>query len=419
MPDDARSTEPRARSVALRAAVWFFCVLASTSILRPVRDAMGTAGGVSELAKLWKWTLALTLIASPLFAAAAARLPRRALLTRSYHAVALTLLGFLGLWHATGESDRDALGRAFYVFVSVFNLFVVSVFWSATSDLVPHASAVRRFGPIAVGGTLGAITGAALTNRLAELIGAPQMLLLAALLLELGLLAASPLIRASDPRQLALSLPRGRAALGDLLLVLRSPMLRRIAGYVLLGTVPAAVLYFERARLVADAALSRDERSALFASVDLWTQIATVLVQGFLTGPALRRFGPGANLAVLPLVSAATFGLVGLASHAGWPIFWIYVAGGALIEGTRHALQKPTREVLFTLAAPNERYAAKNAIDTLVHRGGDALCAEAWPRIGVTAMPLHTVLFATVPFALAWAFVATRIGRVRRESADA
>ena len=404
-------------SPALRVAAWFFCVLASTSILRPVRDAMGVAGGIGEQAKLWKWTFAATLCACPFFALAAARLPRRALIARTYHASALSLAVFLGCWHLVAETDRDQLGRAFYVFFSVFNLFVVSVFWSATTDLVPHANAVRRFGPIAVGGTLGALAGASVTSRLAEMVGAHNLLVVSAALLELGLWIAAPLLRDGDARRLALALPRGRAALADLRTVFASPLLRGVALYVLLGTVPAAVLYFERSRLVADAVLSRDERAALFATVDLWTQGATILVQWGITGVVLRRFGHGASLAVLPLVTAVAFAAVGAAAFAGWPIFWIYVAGGALIEGTRHALQKPTREVLFTLAAPHERYAAKNAIDTLVHRGGDALCAEGYPRLGILAMPLHAILLGAVPIALVWAFLARGIGKHAKRAA--
>ena len=416
MPTSAPATPPPERSTdAIRAAVWLGCILAGYLILRPIRDAMGAAGGVAQIKWLWNGTFVATLLLCPLFAWAAARLPRRRLVAATYHAVVGALLLFYLAWRIEDPSLRLWVGRVFYVFVSVVNLLLISVFWSAVTDLHTTAGAVRRFGPIAVGGTIGAIVGSTLTTQLVETIGSANLLLVSAGLLELGLLVGLGLLSRSGDDPLALTLPRGRAAWRDIRSVLTSPMLRALAAYVLLMTWPITVLYLEKVRLVADSGLDRDGQTALFARVDLWTQGFTVLMQLFLTGPLIRRFGLGISLAVLPAVCVLGFGSVGTAALIGVPIFWIYVVSSAVLDATRHAVQKPSREVLFTLAPPHERYAAKNAIDTLVHRGGDVLSAFTHTGVKQILPTLGGVLLSVVPVAVVWGLLARRLGSETRD----
>ncbi len=421
MSPSSPSPSPSPPADALRAAAWFWCILASYSILRPIRDAMGIAGHVDDIKWLWNGTFVVTLLVAPLFAAAAAKLPRRELVTRSYHVIALILVAFLCAWQGSGENARLWLGRAFYVFVSVFNLFIVSVFWSAITDVFSRERATRSFGPIAVGGTLGAIAGSSLTAWLAETLGTANLLAASAALLEIGLWFARPILLrdALGDRALALAVPRGRAALADLGRVFASPLLRAIALYVFLLTFATTVLYLERSRLVADTFATRDARTAFFARVDLWTQLLTMLVQGFVTGPLIRRFGLGVALFTLPVVCVIGFGAVGGAALAGGTIFWHYVVFSVVLDATRHAVQRPSREVLFTLVPPNERYASKNAIDTAVQRGGDVVSAFAHSGITYLFSSLHAVLFAVVPVAVVWSLVAAGIGRHREQRSDA
>lgn len=403
---------PTAAAHPLFAAAWLGLVLASYAILKPIRDAMSTAAGTGDVdvALLWTFTFAGTLLVAPLFAAAAARMPRGKLVARTFHVIAGCLLVFFAAWRWSDPESRLWIGRAFYVFVSVFNLFTVAVFWCATTDAFDHGRAVRQFGPIAIGGTLGMFAGTEITRQLARQLDTSTFLLLSAALLELGLLCALPVLRQRAGEGLTLQVPRGRDALRDLRAVIDSPMLWRLAVYVVLMTFPAAVFYQETRHLVAGSGLDEAQRKALYATANEITQGFTLLAQGFVVGPLIRRFGLRVGLAVLPAVSTVAFLALGIASWSGVSLFWTQLVANSAVEAMRHAVQKPSREVLFTLTEPHERYAAKNVIDTVAHRGGDV--ASVFAHHGLTLLngSLHFVLLAVVPVSLGWSALGARLG---------
>lgn len=400
---------PAERGPALLAFGWFFLVMAGYFVLRPIRDAMGIAGGVDDLPWLFTATLVATATLAPPFAALVARVPRRRVASWSYRALALLLVGFFLLLRLAPQHDVWT-GRAFYVFVSVFNLFAVSLFWAVMADCFSSGQARRLYGAIAAGGTLGALVGGSVTAGLAEVLGVAPLLLVSAALLELALACMRGLTRrvqAGNERQQRIARePVGGGALAGFTSVARSPYLLGICGFMLLYTIGSTFLYFMQASIVAEAFTGRAERAAMFATIDVLVNAATLVAQLFLTARVLARFGVGWTLALLPLVSLLGFVALGVA-----PVLAVLVAVQVLRRTANYAFSRPSRELLFVPLSREDKYKAKNVIDTFVYRSGD--------QIGIWTSALLTALGAGIaglamlaaPLAAAWLLLALWLGR--------
>ncbi|HUF92156.1 MAG TPA: MFS transporter, partial [Candidatus Limnocylindria bacterium] len=285
-----------------------------------MRDEMGVAGGVDNLAWLFTATLLGMLLMHPLFTALVARLPRRRFVPLIYRFFILNLVVFFLVFRAAGAEQAVWVGRVFFIWTSVFNLFVVSVFWSFMTDLYRPAQSQRLFGLVAVGGTLGAILGSTITSALVPLLGPVSLLLVSALLLEIAARAA----RALDGQEATLArgegtdtAPReGAAIIGGGTLdgirdVARSPYLLGIAALMLLFTVSSTFLYFQQADVVARVLEGNPQaRTRLFASIDLAVNVLTLAAQVFVTGRLLRWLGLAVSLAFLPAMTLIGFGIL-------------------------------------------------------------------------------------------------------------
>jgi AAA family ATP:ADP antiporter len=363
------------RPEEVRAMLWsfayFFCLLGSYYILRPLRDEMGVAGGVRNLQWLFTATFLVMLAAVPLYGALVARLPRRRFIPLVYHFFVANLAIFWLL--LTLDVERQTVARVFFVWISVFVLFAVSVFWSFMADLFSSEQGKRLFGFIAAGGSAGALAGPAITIGLVGVIGPTNLLIAAALLLEGAVLCVSYLEKSSSNKnETAKSVnPVGGGALDGLIMVLRSPYLAGIMLWVGLLSVVATFLYFEQARIVAAASDDPAVRTRIFAGVDLAVGLLTIAVQFLATGRLIKRFGVGPALALLPVVFVA-----GFAALAAVPVLAVVVAFQALQRTANFAISNPAREVLFTVVARDEKYKAKNVIDIVAVRGADA--AGGW-----------------------------------------
>jgi len=391
---------------------YFFCLLAGYYILRPIRDAMGVAIGAQQLPMLFTLTFAAMLALVPLFGWLCARLPRARLLPVLYGFFALNLAGFW--WAMRADVPAHQLGPLFFVWVSVYNLFVVSVFWSFMADLYTPAQAGRLYGTIAAGGSSGAIAGPALTAMFAERLGTPALLLVSAAFLLAAMACIAVLARWArrHPRPAE---PHPDQALGGSVLagltgVLRSRYLLGICGYLLCYTLLSTVLYFQQVEIVGREVGDRESRTRLFASVDLAVNTLTLLTQVLLFSTLLRRLGPGWMLALMPLASIAGFALLGAA-----PVLAVLIAFGVLRRAGEFALSKPMRETLFAAVPREERYKAKNFIDTAIYRGGDT--ASGWLFNGLRALglSLSAISWAMVPVALGWTALAFWLGRRNSE----
>jgi AAA family ATP:ADP antiporter len=410
-----------------RALAWsftyFFCLLAGYYVLRPLRDEMGIAGGVRNLQWLFTATFVAMLAAVPAFGAVVARLPRRRFVPLVYHFFVANIAIFWLL--LTFDVGKVHVARVFFVWISVFNLFAVSVFWSFMADLFASEQGKRLFGFIAAGGSAGALLGPALTMGLAVPLGPVNLLFVAALFLELAVLCARRLesvARSGGSAPVAPPAPSARTeatALGGgwlagIAMLLRSPYLAGIALWVFLLSLAGTFLYFQQANIVAAASDDPGVRTRIFAAIDLSAGILTIIVQFFATGRLIVRFGVGRAAAVLPLV----FGL-GFMGLALTPMLLVVIAFQAIQRTANFALSNPAREVLFTVLERGEKYKAKNVIDVVVFRGADAASGWLFTVLRGAGLELSTISLATVPLAGAWLVLALALGRAQERRARA
>jgi AAA family ATP:ADP antiporter len=361
------------------------------------------------------------LAAVPVFGAMVARLPRRRFIPLVYHFFVANIAIFWLL--LTFDVGKVQVARVFFVWISVFNLFAVSVFWSFMADLFAAEQGKRLFGFIAAGGSAGALLGPALTVGLAVPLGPVNLLFVAALFLELAVLCARQLesvVVSSENAALAPAAPARTAqaeALGGgwfagIGMVLRSPYLAGIALWVCLLSLAGTFLYFQQANIVAAASDDPGVRTRIFASIDLAIGILTIIVQFLATGRLIARFGVGRAAAALPLV----FGL-GFLALAFTPMLLVVIAFQAIQRTANFALSNPAREVLFTVLEREQKYKAKNVIDIVVFRGADAASGWLFAVLRGAGLELSTISLATVPLAGAWLALALALGRAQERRA--
>jgi len=417
-----------ARPGEVRALCWsfayFFCLLAGYYVLRPLRDEMGIAGGVRNLPWLFTATFFVMLAVVPVFGAVVAKLPRRRFIPLVYHFFVFNIAIFWLL--LTLDFGTVHVARVFFVWISVFNLFAVSVFWSFMADLYASEQGKRLFGFIAAGGSAGALLGPAVTVGLAVQIGPVNLLLVAALLLEAAVLCALRLesaaaqLRTQTPATTAAAAPASRpdvagmggSWLAGITLVLRSRYLAGIALWVALLSLAGTFLYFQQASIVAAASDDPAVRTRIFATIDLAIGILTMLVQFVATGRLITRFGAGRAAAFLPAVFCLGFLALSLT-----PALWVVIAFQAAQRAANFAISNPAREVLFTVLEREEKYKAKNVIDIVVFRGGDAVSGWLFAALRGIGLEAGAISLATVPVTAAWLALALVLGRMHERRA--
>jgi AAA family ATP:ADP antiporter len=403
---DVREDEVRA---LLWSFAYFFCLLCSYYILRPLREEMGVAGGVRNLQWLFTGTFVAMLLAAPLFGALVSRFPRRRIVPLLYRFFIVNILIFYLLLKSGG--DGVYVARAFFIWVSVFNLFVVSVFWSFMADLFRSEQGKRLFGFIAAGGTAGAILGPSITIFLAGPLGPVNLLLISAVFLEGAVQCIHRLLRVSGARGDDSQSPAREEAIGGSIFagavrVFRSPYLIGICLYIFLYTATSTFLYFQQAHIVKDAFDDPAQRVQVFGLMNLLVNVLTLTAQLFLTGRLMTRFGVAPALAFLPVVVALAF--TGLAAA---PVLPILIAAQVLRRASNFAISRPAREVLFTVVGREDKYKSKNFIDTVVYRGGDALTGWVYAGLGAAGLGLSAIAVVTVPIAAIWAGLALLLGK--------
>ncbi len=394
---------------------YFFCLLCSYYVLRPVRDEMGIQGGVGNLSWLFTGTFLAMIAMVPLFGWASSRFPRRTLLPVVYLFFASNLLIFYGLMESGIAQARIA--QAFFIWVSVFNLFVVSVFWSFMADLFRNEQARRLYGFISAGGSTGALAGPLITATLAPSIGPANLLPLSAVMLCASVVCIyrlaewstrNPAERRSPPEHV--NEPLGGSIFSGITLALQSPYLIGICIYVMLGTLLGTFLYFHQANIVAVEIPSPGERTALFAKIDFAVNVLTFFCQLFVVGRLVGRFGVGLTLVILPIAGAIGFFAIGL-----FPTLAVLVVFQVIRRAGEYAIARPAREILFTVLNRQEKYKSKNVIDTVVFRGGDAVSGWLFEGLRMLGLGFSGIAFVGVPIALLWAGTGWMLGRTQDE----
>ena len=414
----------------LRSLIWsflyFFSLLCSYYIIRPIRDEMGIAGGVENLQWLFTGTFLMMLAAVPIFGWIASRYPRKRFIPYVYYFFIANLLLFFFLFST--DLTHAYVARAFFIWVSVYNLFVVSVFWSFMADIYSDSQAKRLFGFIAAGGTTGAIVGPALTGNLVLLLGPKNLLPISAILLFVSVVCIRRLISKkhesastvpdsfskSGPNQSEDSdeKPMGGSVVAAFSLVLSSPYLMGICLLIFLFTTLATFLYFQQAQIVRDSFDDPSRRTAVFAAIDFAVNTLAVVIQVFLTGRIVKSMGLSWSLALIPVLLGLGFLMLGLA-----PLLIVLVIVQVVRRAGNYAITRPSREMLFTVLTKEEKYKAKNFIDTAIYRGGDVVSAWVFAGLSGLGLSLSAIAIAAVPLSGIWAAVSYILGKKREKLA--
>ncbi len=437
--------------LAALSALFFFLVLCGYFFLRPVREAMGVARGMEELRWLFAVTCFVSLLTVLAFGGVVARMNRRRFIPIAYFAVNACLFVFAALLiqdvrSGGGLIGTDAqttlsrgVGYTYYVWLSVINLFTTSVFWAFMVDIFNVDQGKRLFAFIGIGGTLGAIVGGWATIRISAMTASPYLpaglmlvgagcffLASAAMLIldrravasrasRLGARGAVP-EAAEDAEDGATGegRPAGGKRIGGsfwdgLVAVSRSPYLLGVGLWVVFMAVSNTMIYFTQANIILSDSDTFSQLVGNFAQFDMWAQIATLITQVFITTHLIRKVGVGWTLAVLPLVT-----LLGFAVLAMWPLYGVMLIFQAIHRATRYAISRPSRETLFSVVSPAEKYKAKPVVDVFLYRAGDLATAGA--NGVLAALGLATVAamaVSTVPLAAIWIALSIGMGRAQ------
>ncbi len=390
----------------------FFSLFSGYFMLRPIREAMGILAGVENLQWLFTATFVVMLVAVPLFAWLSSRVPRLHFIDWVYGFFTLNLLLFAVLFFTRDESVW--LARGFYVWISVYNLFVVSVAWSLMADVFDSEQAKRLFAFIAAGASVGGLAGPALSALLIGSLGQAGLIVLAALLLAAALMLKQVLMRwreqggagragavqAESPRR-----PVPGNPFSGLTRVLASPYLLGIAGFVILLATASTFLYFEQARLVAELFPQRADQVRVFGVIDFVVQAGALVSQLFITGRIARRMGVRVLLACVPLLVCV--GFIGLALM---PTFAMLAALMIVRRIGEYAFVRPGREMLFTPLDAESKYKAKNFIDTVVYRAGDAMSGWLKSLLDMFAQGAWLVALVGAACAALWGLLGWYLG---------
>ncbi len=364
----ARPGEERAVGLAF---AYFFMLMCAYYLLRPLRDAMAIGAGLENLPWLYTGTFISMLALTPCFGALVSRVRKQLLLPITYAFFASNLLAFYVLFKVS--PDARWLAISFFIWLSVFNMFVVSVFWSFMADVFRAEEAKRLFGPIFAGGGTGAILGPLLMQFLVPRIGVDAVVGLAMLLLLGTLPCIRGLSRWAEARHGRFVLPPedpdariGGGILSGLMLVVRSPYLLGIFTVIALGSIAGVFMYNELLWLVEANYPDLASRAQFFGRLDTVVNVVAWVFQGVVVGWLIRRFELAGALVTIPIVALLSF-----AALAAMPTLLVLAVGQVLRRGGEYGIAKPSREVLFTVVDAESKYKAKNFIDTVMQRGSD------------------------------------------------
>jgi AAA family ATP:ADP antiporter len=428
--------------LALLAALFYFSVLCGYFFLRPVREAMGVSRGMDELRWLFVVTSLASLFAVIAFGGVVARLDRRRFIPIGY----LFVIGCLGLFAALlfidvrsggsiiGSGAESGLARGisytYYVWLSVINLFINSLFWAYMVDIFTTDQAKRMFAFIGVGGTLGSIAAGTATKFIAQsttsaylpaglmLIGAAFFGIAIIVMLILDRIArreasSRPGAAATAAHAAGPSAPIGGTFWEGATAILRSPYLLGIGAYIALIGISNTLIYFTQATIILESTDTFSERLRGFAQFDMLAETATLLTQIFLTTRIIKRLGVGWTLAILPLVTA-----VGFAVLAFWPVYGVIAIFQAVHRAGRHAVSRPARESLFSVLTPAEKYKAKPVVDVFVYRAGDVAGVGLEALLRSFGATIGWLAASTVPLAAVWAMLSVALGRAQTRKSE-
>ncbi|MEP6832403.1 MAG: MFS transporter [Gemmatimonas sp.] len=401
--------QPGEMRASLMACLYFFFLLASYFILRSIRDAIGVQAGITKLPDLFLYTFIATLLLNPVFSFIVSKLPVRKFIPIVYRVFGVCLFGFAAVLKWVPSNETGWMVPVFWVWAAVFSLFVPSVFWGFMSDTFTSEQSKRLYGFIGVGGTLGALAGSSITALLAKIVGIPVLLVCSAVMLELGVQVVRWFptsfrteTKAREGAQAAI----GGNSFAGFTHVVKSPYLLMICVYMMLYTIGTTVLYVQQAGMVKAAFDTQEARTSFLAWIDVAVQVLTIIAQLFVTGRVIKWLGVGITLAILPVMS-----IVGFTSLGVWSSITLFVVYSTLRRAGNNAFASPGREVLYTVVSPEDKYKAKNLIDTFVYRTGDQIGARSYAILAEAGVPIARISFMAASLSAVWLAVSFWLGR--------
>ena len=394
---------------------YFFCVLSSYYIIRPVREEMAVGSGANTIPYLFIGTFVTMIFATSIFGWVASRFPRRKFLPWVYLFFIANMLIFWAVFSQLRGSWTDYvwLGRVFFVWVSVFNLFVVSVFWSFMADIYTREQGRRLFGFITSGGSIGALAGGVLTSMLVTRIGFENLIPIAAAVLLAAVFCISRLkhwVHREHGDEIDATVestePLGGTPLAGLTHLFSSRYFLGIALMSIVASLLGTALYMFRAELIETAILSPDARTQFFSNMNVVQNALALIAQMFLVKQVVTRFGIGRSLFLFPFVS-----IIGFAILALDPTLMAVAVLDVVRRGLGFGFAKPSTDMLYSVVTPEEKYKTKNAIETAVYRGGDVIGTWSIKFLSVLGLGMAAISVVMLPFAIISAIVALWLGR--------
>jgi AAA family ATP:ADP antiporter len=397
------------------ATAYGFFIMFSYYILRAVRDEISSADR-GNLQILWTAVFFVMLLAVPAYSWLVSKFSRGVFVPLANRFFIVCLLTFWCCLVFLPIDARPWIDRVFYVWTSVFALFVVTVFWGFMSDCFDNSQGKRLFSFIAVGSSVGGMTGSALTAGMAQVLPAFTLLLLACIPLEIASWCARLLHRRFQTGSVIIPGEAERVISGTawsgMRAVFASRYLMGIAAFITLMTFVSTVLYFQQASLVAEAFSDRGERTAFFARVDLVVSTLTIIFQVYLTARIIRWLGVGWTLAAIPVLMALGFVMLGL-----YPTLAVLVVVQVIYRAGRYGLTKPAREILWTVLGREEKYKSKPFLDAAIYRGGDLVSGWIYTGLAAVGLSIGAIALTAAPVAGIWAFLALRLGSKQEDMA--
>jgi AAA family ATP:ADP antiporter len=402
--------------------VYFFCIMSAYFMLRSVRETMAIVSGVQNIPWLFTGTFVLMMMATPVFGWVASRFPRRIFLPWVYYFFIANILILFASFSYAQDNNLSLLwiSRAFFVWLSVFNLFVVSVFWSFMADIYTKQQSRRLFGVISAGGSAGALVGPLVTSVLVIPIGFKNLLPISAMLLLLGVYCIYRLRRwvghhehagkATDSVDSEQAI--GGTAWAGMRFVVEQRYFSAIAMALLCANFLGGAMYMYLAQMVSVTFDGADRQTQVFAFMDAAINALSFLGQLLIVNHAVKKLGIGWTLSLLPILS-----IVGFALLAFNPTFVIIAVFQVLRRSLGFGFSKPTSDMLYSVVSPEAKYKAKNFIDTTIYRGWDVV--STWTIRSIGSIGLSGVALLCVPVAFIWMLIVRWIGREYRRRDDA
>lgn len=407
--------KPEEQKLVLWSFIYFFCLLSGYFILRPLRDEMGIVNGAHNMQWLFTGTFIAMLLIVPIFGFVTRTYSLKRVLLVSYAFFIINLLLFYVLFVVNGKSN--ILAATFFIWLSVFNLFVVSLFWSFMADVFSSKSSKRTFGIIAAGGSVGALTGPIIAQSIAVNLPIENLILIAVFFLVITLFAIlkiSSIKKVENPIKSLMTFNPELVLQRDFWKVLKeafkSKYIVGIVLFIMLYTSVSTILYFQQAYVIEDTITQGKERIVYFSRVDLIINALTIFGQVLITNRLIKKYSLAIALSSIPLLLALGFLIVSYNTSL------LFIAVLIIIHRTGNfSILRPSREVLYTVCTKEEKYRVKNFIDTVVYRGGDALTGWIFTLIISLGFGLSVIALLAVPLVLIWSFTGYKLGKKQLE----